>query len=125
MRYTLLILGMISLLLSFILKEYFLQFLVVGALLLGFYLAERNKLEMGELKKLVKEHNELMKKDIEELEKTINNTPADVVIIATPIDLRKIIKINKQCLRVSYELEEISKPDLKDVLRTHSVLDNK
>ena len=62
---------------------------------------------------------------IQELEKTINNTPADVVIIATPIDLRKIIKTNKQCIRVSYELQEISKPDLRDVLRTHSVLDNK
>lgn len=59
---------------------------------------------------------------IEALEKTINNTPADIVIIATPIDLRKLIKINKQSTRVAYELEEISKPDLKDILQTHSAL---
>jgi len=53
---------------------------------------------------------------IKELEETINNTDCDLVIIGTPIDLRKIININKPALRVYYELEEIGKPDLQEVL---------
>jgi predicted GTPase len=39
------------------------------------------------------------------------------VLIATPIDLRRIINIRKPALRVSYELQEIGRPDLEDVLR--------
>jgi predicted GTPase len=54
---------------------------------------------------------------IEDLERTINNTECDVVIIGTPIDLRKLIDINKPVVRVAYELQEIGKPDLQDVLR--------
>jgi predicted GTPase len=54
---------------------------------------------------------------IEDLEKTINNTECDAVVIGTPIDLRKLIKLNKPAVRVAYELQEIGKPDLKDVLR--------
>lgn len=57
------------------------------------------------------------KKQIKDLEDTINNTDCDLVIIGTPIDLRKLIKINKPALRVTYELQEIGKPDLKDVLK--------
>ena len=52
-----------------------------------------------------------------ELEKTINDTPADMVIIATPIDLRRIVKIDKPSQRVSYELQEIGQPTLMDVLK--------
>lgn len=57
------------------------------------------------------------KKQIRELETTINKTDCDLVLIATPIDLGRILKINKPSLRVSYELEELSKPDLKDALK--------
>ncbi|MGB9769064.1 MULTISPECIES: cyclic 2,3-diphosphoglycerate synthase [Caldisericum] len=53
---------------------------------------------------------------IRELEQTINSIPADVVVIGTPIDLRRVIKINKPAVRVRYELQEIGKPDLKDIL---------
>ena len=53
-----------------------------------------------------------------ELEQTIDNTPCDLVIIATPIDLRRVVKIDKPCQRVRYELQEIGQPDLADVLRT-------
>jgi predicted GTPase len=53
---------------------------------------------------------------IKELEKTINRTPADVVIIGTPIDLRRVLKLNKLSVRVRYELQEIGKPDLQDIL---------
>ena len=57
------------------------------------------------------------KKQIRELETTINKTDCDLVLIATPIDLGRILKINKPSLRVSYELEELGKPGLKDALK--------
>jgi predicted GTPase len=57
------------------------------------------------------------KKQIKDLETTINKTECDLVIIGTPIDLRKLIKIDKPVLRVTYELQEIGKPDLLDVLK--------
>ena len=56
-------------------------------------------------------------KQIADLEKTINKAKVDLVLIATPIDLNRIIKINKPSLRVQYELQEIGHPDLKDVLK--------
>jgi predicted GTPase len=53
---------------------------------------------------------------LHDLEKTINNTSCDTVIIGTPIDLNRIIKINKPSVRVFYDLQEIGHPDLKEVL---------
>jgi predicted GTPase len=55
---------------------------------------------------------------IKDLEKTIANTPCDVVVIATPIDLTRIVNINKPYVKVGYELQEIGQPDLK-----HSLMD--
>jgi len=55
-------------------------------------------------------------KQISDLETTINTTDCDVVIIATPIDLRRIINIKKPAVQVKYELQEIGKPDLKDLI---------
>jgi predicted GTPase len=55
-------------------------------------------------------------KQILELEETINQTDCDTVIIGTPIDLSKIIKINKPVVRAKYEFQEISKPGLKDMI---------
>jgi predicted GTPase len=54
---------------------------------------------------------------IKDLEKTINQTECDLVIIGTPIDLRKLVTINKPAVRVTYELQEIGKPDLSDTLQ--------
>lgn len=54
---------------------------------------------------------------IEELEETINRVPADIVLIGTPVDLRRMMKINKPALKVRYELEEIGIPKLEDLLR--------
>jgi predicted GTPase len=51
-----------------------------------------------------------------DLEATIANTECDSVIIGTPIDLNRIIKIDKPNTRVYYDLQEIGKPDLKEVL---------
>ena len=56
-------------------------------------------------------------KQIKDLEETINKTDCDVVVIGTPIDLRKLVNINKPAVRVTYELQEIGKPDLTDVLQ--------
>jgi predicted GTPase len=51
-----------------------------------------------------------------ELEETINRVPCDLVIIATPIDLAKIIRLERPSLRVSYEVEELTQPGLTDAL---------
>jgi predicted GTPase len=52
-----------------------------------------------------------------DLEDTINSSDADVVLIATPIDLRKVCNLTKPAVRASYELEEVSSPSLGDVLK--------
>ena len=54
---------------------------------------------------------------IKDLEETINRTEADLVIVGTPIDLRKLVKLNKPAVRVIYELQEIGSPDLTDALK--------
>lgn len=54
---------------------------------------------------------------IKELEETINKIPVDVVIIGTPIDLRKLVKLNKPAVRIRYELQEIGQPELKDIIK--------
>lgn len=53
---------------------------------------------------------------LRDLETTINNTDCDSVVIATPIDLKRIIKINKPATRVYYDLQEIGDPNLTQVL---------
>jgi predicted GTPase len=55
-------------------------------------------------------------KQVKDLETTINRTPCDTVIIGTPIDLNRLITIKKPTVRVGYELQEIGRPDLVDVL---------
>jgi predicted GTPase len=52
-----------------------------------------------------------------ELEQTINAIDCDLVIIGTPIDLTRIVKINKPSQRVRYELQEIGQPTLEDILK--------
>ncbi|MFC1619068.1 cyclic 2,3-diphosphoglycerate synthase [Candidatus Neomarinimicrobiota bacterium] len=51
-----------------------------------------------------------------DLEITINMSDADSVIIATPIDLRRVIKIDKPSTRVTYSLQEVESPTLSDLL---------
>ena len=52
----------------------------------------------------------------QELEETIRRTPCDVVVIATPVDLGSILKIDKPFVRVGYEVEELGQPRLSDLL---------
>ncbi|RKZ25435.1 GTPase [bacterium] len=54
---------------------------------------------------------------IKELEETINSSDAEAVVIGTPIDLRRVIKIDKPATRVRYELMELSKPTLEDIIK--------
>ena len=56
-------------------------------------------------------------KQLKDLEKTINNTKCDSVVIGTPIDLNRLIKINKPNTRVYYDLQEIGYPDLSGILK--------
>ncbi len=52
-----------------------------------------------------------------DLQATINATPCDLVIIATPIDLSRVVQIDRPAQRVRYELQEIGQPDLAGILR--------
>ena len=80
---------------------------------------------VGKLKKTFETYPEIGKllpamgygdEQIKDLAATINTCQCDSVIIATPIDLKRIIDINKPCAKVEYQLQEIGKPDLKMVL---------
>ncbi|MDP2906649.1 MAG: cyclic 2,3-diphosphoglycerate synthase [Nanoarchaeota archaeon] len=54
---------------------------------------------------------------IKDLEQTVNKSDADLVLIATPIDLKKLIKINKPSVRVYYEMDEASSLELQKFLK--------
>jgi predicted GTPase len=56
-------------------------------------------------------------KQVKDLQDTINRTVCDVVVIGTPIDLSRLIKIRKPHVRVRYELQELGMPTLADVLQ--------
>jgi len=55
---------------------------------------------------------------MKDLQQTINASDCDTVVIATPIDLTRVIKINKPVVRVGYDLQEIGKPDLPGILES-------
>jgi predicted GTPase len=54
---------------------------------------------------------------MKDLEDTINNADVDLVVSGTPIDLTRVIKVNKPLQRVRYELQEIGQPTLEDILK--------
>jgi len=81
---------------------------------------------IGSIKKTFEKYNHLDKvlpamgygeKQMKELAATIDKIDCDLVVSATPIDLNRVIKVNKPMLRVRYELEEIGTPNLKTVLK--------
>jgi len=59
---------------------------------------------------------------LKDLEDTIRKTDCEVVVSATPIDITRLIKIDKPIVRVKYELEEIGYPKLKDILKEKGFL---
>ena len=69
MKYFYLIGGLIAFGLSFLIHHFYVQFIVLGIFLLILFTIEKNSCDVAELKKIIEDHNELMKKDIEELKK--------------------------------------------------------
>jgi predicted GTPase len=53
---------------------------------------------------------------LKDMEATIQRTPCDLVLVATPIDLSRLIKISQPVLRVSYRVEDWGVPTLKQVI---------
>lgn len=81
---------------------------------------------VGSIKDIYKKYTHLEKilpamgygdEQIKELEKTINNSPCEVVVVGTPINLLKLIKINKPAVRVKYELKDVGTPNLKQIIK--------
>ncbi len=79
----------------------------------------------GEMKKTFEEYPNIGKllpamgyspQQILDLQETINKADCDAVVIGTPINLKQLLKINKPAVRVTYDLKEVTKPDLRDVL---------
>jgi predicted GTPase len=62
------------------------------------------------------------RKQIEELRETIARSDADVVLIGTPIDLRRVVDFDKPALRVTYKLQELGEPTLGDLLAQHGLI---
>ncbi len=55
-------------------------------------------------------------RQLKDLEETIRAVDCDVVLIGTPIDLRRLVEVDKPMVRVTYDLAERGKPDLAEVL---------
>ncbi|MHA1220424.1 MAG: GTPase, partial [Candidatus Heimdallarchaeota archaeon] len=84
-------------------------------------LIDPKKYAVGSIKEVYKKFKHLgpilpamgySKQQLKELEETINKTPADYVVIGTPIRLNKLLKLNKPFVRVSYNFKDV-KGDLK------------
>lgn len=56
-------------------------------------------------------------RQILDLEKTINATDCEIVILGTPIDIRRRVKINKPVMRAKYEFQELGSPKLKEIIK--------
>jgi len=54
---------------------------------------------------------------IKDLEQTINSSDAEMVVIGTPIDLNRVLKLNKPAQRVRYELQEIGSPSIAEIVK--------
>jgi predicted GTPase len=63
------------------------------------------------------------REQMEDLRETIQRCDAELVLIGTPIDLRRLIKLDKPALRVTYKLQEVGEPTLKDVLAEKGLLE--
>ena len=97
----------------------------VAAQRAGAYIIDPRPFAVGSIKDTFEKYSHLEdvlpamgygKKQMEELEQTINNSDAEAIVIGTPIDLSTLIKIDKPNVRVRYNLQEISRPNLENVL---------
>ena len=64
------------------------------------------------------------RKQMEELRETIARSDADLVLIGTPIDLRRVIELDKPALRVTYRLQEIGEPTIAQLLDERGIIDS-
>ena len=64
------------------------------------------------------------RKQMEELRETIARSDADLVLIGTPIDLRRVIELDKPALRVTYRLQEIGEPTIAQLLAQRGIIDS-
>ena len=92
---------------------------------LGAYVISPRDKAVGSIREIYSEYPHLgavlpamgySKKQMDELEQTINAVECDSVLIGTPVDLRNLLNINKPAARVRYEIQEIGRPNLEDVL---------
>src|SRR5213080_911478 len=63
------------------------------------------------------------RQQMEDLRHTIARSDADLVLIGTPIDLRRVIELDKPALRVTYRLQEVGEPTLRDVLAERGLVE--
>jgi predicted GTPase len=63
------------------------------------------------------------REQMEDLRETIHRCEAELVLIGTPVDLRRLIELDKPALRVTYKLQEVGEPTLKDVLAEKGLLE--
>jgi len=98
----------------------------VAALSSGAYTINPREYAKGSIKQVFEDYPHLgailpaegySRQQLTDLEATINDTPCDLVVIGTPVDLRKVIHINKPAVRVVYELKEMGRPGLDEILR--------
>ena len=61
---------------------------------------------------------------MEELRETIDRSDADLVLIGTPIDLRRVVDVSKPALRVTYKLEELGEPTLAGILTARGIIES-
>jgi predicted GTPase len=59
---------------------------------------------------------------IQELENTINASPADVLLVATPIDLTRLVKVRMPAVRATYRLEEVGERAIEATLREKGII---
>jgi predicted GTPase len=64
------------------------------------------------------------REQMEDLRETISRSDAEVVLIGTPIDLRRLIEFDKPALRVSYRLQELDEPGLAEILAERGIIEN-
>jgi predicted GTPase len=63
------------------------------------------------------------RQQMEDLRETIARSDADLVLIGTPIDLRRVIELDKPAFRVTYRLQEVGEPTLRDALAEHGLVE--
>ena len=98
---------------------------VVAARRFGATLVDPRPWAVGSIKDVFKKFHHIgalvpamgySEEQIDELEKTLNAAEADLILIGTPIDLRRVCQLDKPAVRVRYELEVIGEPTLEDLV---------